>query len=214
MATDNYIRGRMKWARPQGLLFSNDPGTLSNGMFVPQGTVEGSDFIICSDHNRGDISMSQQRIENRVRTVNATMRSYHTADKINLSVNWDRLPSRSHSNAISYNANGKPVFNSQSQEYTENGLPNPYSSTVTTEYTADGGAGGVELLEWYENHPGPFYVYLSYDKYTNFNTDKYSHLNQYSQILYMYFSSFDYNVTKRGGTNHDLWNVSMTLEEV
>ena len=52
MATSNYIQGRIKWARPQGLLFSNDPGTLNNGMYVPIGTQEGTDFIILSDHNR------------------------------------------------------------------------------------------------------------------------------------------------------------------
>ena len=195
MATSNYIQGRIRWARPQGLLFSNDAGTLSNGIFVPQGTQEGSDFIICTDHNRGEISMSQQRIENRLRTVNGTMRSYHTADKINLSVSWSNLPSRSYSSDAQFNDSGKYVG-------------------TGTEYTADGGAGGVEMLEWYENHPGPFYVFLSYDKYTNFDTDRYRHLGQYSQVLHMYFSSFDYNIQKRGATNHDLWNVTMTLEEV
>lgn len=195
MATSNYIQGRIRWSRPQGLLLSNDAGTLSNGMFVPMGSVEGQDFIICSDHNRGEISMSQQRIENRLRTINGTMRSYHTADKINLSVTWTNLPSRSYSSASTFDDAGK---------YSGSGI----------EYTADGGAGGVQLLEWYEDHPTPFYVYLAYDKYTAFNNDPYSHLNQYSQVLHMYFSSFDYNIVKRGATNHDLWNVTMTLEEV
>lgn len=215
MATSQYMLGRVKWARPQALLFSNDPGTLSNGIFVPQGTTEGSDFIILSDHNRSEISMSQQRIENRLRTINGTMRSYHTADKINLSTSWNMLPSRSYSNDVTYGGSGQPVYGNEDQVYTENGLPSPYSAvTNTTEYTADGGAGGVELLEWYENHPGPFYVYLAYDKYTNFNTNKYQHLNQYSQVLHMYFSSFDYNVAKRGATNFDMWNVNLSLEEV
>lgn len=215
MATSSYMLGRVKWSRPQGLLLSDDPGTLSNGIFVPSGADEGTDFIICSDHNRGEINLSQQRIENRIRTINGTMRSYHTADKTNLSVSWNMLPSRSYSNEITFDSNGNPVFNNEAQQYTENGLPSPYSTnTTTTEYTADGGAGGVELLEWYENHTGPFYVYLSYDKYTNFNNDKFNHLNQYSQVLHMYFSSFEYNVVKRGATNFDLWNVSMSLEEV
>lgn len=214
MATSTYIQGRVKWSRPQALLFSNNSGTLSNGIFVPQGD-EFSDFIILSDHNRGDINMSQQRIENRLRTINATMRSYHTADKINLSVSWNMLPSRSFSNGVTFDENGKPIYNSEPQEYQQNGLANPFSAgTTTTEYTADGGAGGVELLEWYEDHPGPFYVFLSYDKYTNFNDNPFNHLNQYSQVLHMYFSSFDYNIVKRGSTNFDLWNVNMTLEEV
>lgn len=195
MATSNYIQGRTRWARPQGLLFSNDPGTLNNGIFVPQGSGEGIDFIICSDHNRGEIALSQQRIENRLRTINGTMRSYHTADKLNLSVSWSNLPSRSYSASVQFDESGK------------------YAGDAT-EYTADGGAGGVELLDWYESHPGPFYVYLSYDKYSAFNSDKYNHLDQYSQVLHMYFSSFDYNIQKRGATNHDLWNLSLTLEEV
>lgn len=194
MATKNYMEGRVRWARPQGLLFSNNAGTLSDGIFVPIGD-ENTDFIICSDHNRGEISFNQQRIENRLRTINGTMRSYHTADKLSLSVSWNNLPSRSYSASVAYDEAGK---------YTGG----------ATEYTADGGAGGVQLLEWYENHPGPFYVFLSYDKYTAFNADQYNHLSQYSQVLHMYFSSFDYNVSKRGATNHDLWNVSMALEEV
>ena len=215
MATSSYMIGRTKWSRPQGLLFSNDPGTLSNGIFVPQGATEGADFIILSDHNRGEINMAQQRIENRLRTINGTMRSYHTADKLNLSVSWSNLPSRTFSEDVTFNSSGKAIVGSVEQQFSSNGLPSPYTpATTATEYTADGGAGGVELLDWYESHPGPFYVYLSYDKYTNFNEDKYQHLNQYSQVLHMYFSSFDYNIVKRGGTNHDLWNVSLTLEEV
>lgn len=195
MATSNYMLGRVRWARPQGLLFSNDAGTLDSGIFVPQGTVEGQDFIILTDHNRAEISMTNVRLENRMRTINGTMRSYHTADKLNLSVSWQNVPSRSYSSDPTYSVDGA---------YTGSG----------DEYTADGGAGGVEMLEWYENHSGPFYVYLSYDKYTNFDTNKYQHLNQYSQVLHMYFASFDYTISKRGSTNHDLWNVSMTLEEV
>lgn len=215
MATDSYIQGRMKWTRPQGLLFSNDAGTLSNGSYVPIGTQEGTDFIILSDHNRSEINLSQQRIENRLRTINATMRSYHFADKLNISVAWNNLPSRSYSASVTYNSSGQPIYNSNVQDYTENGNPNPYSMvTTTTEYTADGGAGGVELLEWYEDHPGPFYVYLSYDKYTNFSSSPFNHLNQYNQILQVYFSSFDYSIVKRGSTTHDLWNISLSLEEV
>jgi hypothetical protein len=84
------------------------------------------------------------------------------------------------------------------------------------EYTVDRGAGGAELLDWYENHQGSFWVYLAYDKYTNFGKDDaaYGHLAQYNQIIEMFISDFSYSVERRGGTNHDLWNVSVTLEEV
>ena len=195
MATSNYMSGRVKWARPEALLFSDNAGTLSNGIFVPQGSEADGNFIILSDHNRGSINLSQQRIENRLRTINGTMRSYHTADKINLSVSWTNLPSRAHS---------------KEESYTEGGIYNGGGAS----YTADNGAGGVQLLEWYQDNPGPFYVYVSYDKYINFTTDRYAHLNQYSQVLHMFFSSFDYTISKRGATNHDLWDISLSLEEV
>jgi hypothetical protein len=58
-------------------------------------------------------------------------------------------------------------------------------------------------------------MYLSYDKYSNFGNDDaaFGHLNSYNQIMQVYFSDFNYTVTKRGGSNFDLWNVSVTLEE-
>lgn len=80
-------------------------------------------------------------------------------------------------------------------------------------YTVDGGAGGADILEWYENHTGPFFVYLSYDKPQNFNGD-YGRLNEYSEVIEMYISDFSYNVVRRGGTNYDFWDISVTLEEV
>ena len=63
-------------------------------------------------------------------------------------------------------------------------------------------------------------MYMAYDKYTNFPTDgevvnaSYGHLAQYNQIMQVYISDFNYSVVKRGGANHDLWNISVTLEEV
>jgi hypothetical protein len=85
------------------------------------------------------------------------------------------------------------------------------------QYTSDGGAGGVELLEWYSTHQDSFWVYLSYDKYTNFSEEdenKYSRLGQYNEIMEMYITNFSYSVEKRGGLTHDLWNISVSLEEV
>jgi len=89
-----------------------------------------------------------------------------------------------------------------------------YDAT-NSQYTIDGGAGGAELLDWYENHSGTFYVFLAYDKFTEFgrNDAAYAHLNQYQEILEMYITNFNYSVQKRGGTNFDMWNINMTLEE-
>jgi hypothetical protein len=85
------------------------------------------------------------------------------------------------------------------------------------QFTSDGGAGGLEILDWYNSYKGSFYVYLAYDKYTEFSNndpEKYSRLKQYNEIIEMYISSFTYSVEKRGSSNHDLWNISVSLEEV
>lgn len=186
MATSAYISGRKRYARPQAMLWSDTAGTLSNGIWVPEGE-EGVDFLILSDHNRGEISVSSQRIENKQRMINGRMRSYFIADKVSFSVSWQRLPSRSYSSSPEFDSSGK------------------YSGSGT-EYTVDGGAGGSQMYQWYRDHPGAFWVYLSYDK----NGDE---LGIYNDRRQMFFSSFDHVVEKRGATNHDFWNISLTLEE-
>jgi hypothetical protein len=207
MSSANYMTGRKKYSRPQGMLWSENPGTLVDGLYVPTGYEIGSNtgsetntslynqFLVLSDDGRSPMSFTQNRIEKRERMINGRMRSYHIADKLNLSTSWTMLPSRS------YQSN--PDFNPTT------------GKSIKTGYTTDGGAGGVELLDWYENHQGSFWVYLSYDKYSTFGKDDsaYDHLNQYSELVEMFFSDFSYSVEKRGGTNHDLWNISVTLEE-
>ena len=91
----------------------------------------------------------------------------------------------------------------------------PNITIQNQQYTTDGGAGGVELLDWYENHQGSFWMFLSYDKYKNFGSDNkaYGHLPQYSQLIEVFFSDFKYTVSKRGNMM-DLWNIDVTLEEV
>jgi hypothetical protein len=211
MATSAYLTGRKRYSRPQSILWSNNAGTLSNGLYVPNGievgaTTEETDpdlldqFIILSDHNRGEMQFNNQRIEQRQRTINGRMRSYHIADKLSMSVSWNMIPSRGYA--------GLPG-------YSETTGLSPDIRT-TDEYTADGGAGGGEILDWYENHQGPFWMYLAYDKYKNFDGQDYQYdaLNKYNQIIQVYFADFNYSVVKRGATNHDLWNISVTLEEV
>jgi hypothetical protein len=196
VSSKTYIQNRWSYNRPQAIAWSNNPGILSEGLVVPAG-IEGSDFIILSDHNRNEISVGSDRIENRQRMISGTMRSYHIADKLNISFGWEMLPSRSFSD--------NPNFN-------EYGNPDP----SITEYTADRGAGGVDVVKWYEEHPGSFYMFMSYDRHDKFadQFDEYDHLKQYNDIIEVYFSSFSFNVIKRGGTNHDLWNIDLSLEEV
>lgn len=239
MATSGYINGRKKYYRPQAMLWSDSPGTLSNGIYVPSGFEKYSNltgltpaqvndsFLILSDHNRNDLDVSTQRFEQRQRMINGSMRSYHIADKLTISTSWNLLPSRSYS--------FRPDFNQTTGIADTNSTisnPNPPPALFPIEeYTADGGAGGAEMLEWYQNHTGPFWVFLAYDKFTNFGNDDaaYLHLPQYNQVLQMYISSFNYSVVKRGQAfntgrdeegniirtgGYDMWNITLTLEEV
>ena len=43
---------------------------------------------------------------------------------------------------------------------------------------------------------------------------EYLHLSQYSDVIEVQFANFDYSVIQRGGTTHDFWNISVTIEEV
>lgn len=218
MATASYMTGRRKYQRPQAMLWSENSGTLVDGVYVPNGLEIGQDpgsvtdeslynqFLILSDDNRQDIDFKPIRIEKRERMINGRMRSYHIADKLQLSTSWQMLPSRSYFTV--------PEFNATTGVSPHNGYGSPTGADL--QYTTDGGAGGVELLDWYENHQGPFWVYLAYDKYSNFGKDSeaYAHLPQYNQLIQMYFTDFNYSVVKRGGNNFDFWNITVTLEEV
>jgi hypothetical protein len=196
MATSGYLLGRKRFNRPQGVIWANNSGILSNGIVVPDG-VEGEDFIVLSDHGRGELGFNKQRIENRKRLVNGNMRSYHVADKVSVSWSWDMIPSRAFSN--------DPIFSNTTGKQT----------SLSQEYTADGGAGGVDLIKWYEDNPGSFYMFLAYDRYDKFDSSAYANMDKYNEVLEVYFSSFDYTVVKRGSTNtHDFFNVDVSLEEV
>jgi len=210
VATSGYMAGRRGYlagaSRPQAILFSNNSGTLQGGNYIPNGN-EWEDFIILTDGNRGEISMSQQRLESRQRMINGNMRSYWTADKLNLSTSWSRIPSRAYSESVDFDANTGQITD---------------PSGTYTMYTVDGGAGGVDMLNWYEDHPGPFYVFLAYDKFRVDGVEDFNRLSKYNQVMKMYFSSFDYSIEKRGGawssggtaTGFDFWNINMSLEEV
>lgn len=219
MATTAYMMGRKKYARPQAVIFSENPGTTQIintgaederithypdgyeiGADVPVGTDQSlvNQFLILSDHNRSPIDITFNRLEQRERMINGRMRSYHIADKIELSLSWEMLPSRSFPGATGFSALGTTGY------------------TKTEEYTADNGAGGVELLDWYKNHTDSFWVFLSYDNYKNYNVadSAYNQLNEYSQAIEMFISSFDYSVVKRGNGTYDFWNIDIGLEEV
>lgn len=237
MATNAYMTNRKKYGRPQAMLWANNPGTSVGGLYipsgfevgqtVPEGTTEQdslNEFLILSDDNRSPLQFNSLRIEKKERMINGRMRSFHVADKLELSTSWSMLPSRSFSEFPGFDEFGRQQELVTSVDDDNNSVtPNKTIQLSGSplykdqQYTSDGGAGGLEMLDWYNYYKGPFYVYLAYDKYTEFagsDTQKYSRLGQYNEILEMYISSFTYSVEKRGGSNHDLWNISVSLEEV
>ena len=102
-----------------------------------------------------------------------------------------------------FRSNDIPTFD------TETGL------STNKSYTTDGGAGGADMLEWYDSHKGSFWVFLAYDRKGIFKgtAEPYRHLQQYNQLIEMFISDFSYSVEKRAN-KFDYWNVSVTLEEV
>lgn len=209
MASQAYKAGRQKYARPQAMLWSNNPPQILNNEYVPIGYEIGSvtptnasltnDFLILSDHNRQPLDFKTNRIETRKRMINGQMRTYHVADKLQISTSWQMIPSRGFASS--------PLFDQGTGD----------TPLVTgDQFTVDGGAGGIEMLDWYESHTGSFWVYLSYDKYNEFaptDESRYRRLGQYAYAVKMFISSFDYNVVKRGNAGHDLWNIQLSLEE-
>lgn len=225
MSKASYMQGRQQYSRPQGMLFADNPGYTVDGGYVPYGNEVGSTgyfdepgtFLILSDDNREPISVTPQRIEQRQRMVNGHMRSYHIADKLKISASWKMLPSRSMSLSPMFESAPETMWTPGKSKYlVPNNEANPYIG-VADAYTSDLGAGGVELLDWYENNPGSFWVYLSYDKYTNFselpNQDPYRQYAKYNEVVEVFFSDFSYQIVKRSGSNYDYWDVSLTLEE-
>lgn len=199
MTNTSYVQGRWNLKglrkRPQAIAWSNNYGSFDeSGLLTPNGT-EYEDFIILSDHNRSQIDVANIRIENKQRTVGGSMRSYHTADKKSYSTSWTALPSRAFSGDPEFNASGLPTVN-------------------LTDYTADGGSGGVDIVKWYEDHPGSFYMFLAYDRYDKFITNKYSKLSQYNDVVEVMISSLTYSIVKRGGSTFDFWDINLSLEEV
>jgi hypothetical protein len=221
-----YVANRQKYNRPQAILFSENDGTPDgSGKIYPDGYEVGANtdspktFLILSDHNRSPIDVKTERIEERKRMINGRMRSFHIADKISISISWDNLPSRRYLDDPDFNLDTGVPTNTAFSSYLED--PNSHQEF---QQTVDGGAGGADILEWYENHTGPFFVYLSYDKPQNFVTNKYDHLQEYTEIVEMYISDISYSVTKRSHINaksalespsgFDYWDISITLEEV
>lgn len=209
-----YIQNRKRYTRPQGLLFANSPGTVDSGYYVPEGnefgTTNGGEYLspewmVLTDDNRKEINLSFERIEQRKRMVNGRTRSVHVADKLKLSTSWDMIPSR---------AFYGPATTAIIQEGDDRGDENYTAMAPSSRFTTDGGAGGADMLRWYKEHPGTFWVFIAYDNFHNYDaeTDPWEYLGRYNERVEMYLSDFSHSVVKRGGL-YDFWNVSLSLEE-
>lgn len=216
MTTNTYMSGRKKYQRPQALMFSENPGVIGENGQIPVGYEIGANsgeesdlsllnqFLILTDDNRQPIDFKLIRIEKRERMINGRMRSYHIADKRSFSVSWNMVPSRAFNANPNFNDSGVSSVTGQGR-----------SSAADSSYTTDGGAGGVEIKDWYDNHAGSFWVFIAYDNYKAVGLDAPgTNLHKYNEVLEMFITDFSYSVQKRGGSNYDFWNVSMTLEEV
>jgi hypothetical protein len=212
--------GRKKYGRPQAMLFSNNPGYFDNGKILPDGD-ELKDFIILSDDNRSSIRIVPERIEKRQRMVTGRMRSYHIADKLRISTSWSNLPSRSFAVDPDFETDvmfspGRPTSLVSNVEIDSTIRPvSPFGSPYfkDQQHTSDGGAGGADLLEWYNNNKGSFWVFLSYDNYKNLNNER-DRLAEYSEVVEVFFDNFQYSIVQRGQNNFDYWDVDLGLEEV
>lgn len=183
------LTGKRKYALPQLIVFTDVEPVQDEDGYWNVYDDELTNYLVLSDHNRSSLDVSKTRIEKRERMINGRMRSYHIADKDTLTVSWEMLPSRSY----------------ESYSETARGLM----------FTADSGAGGADLLDWYNNHEGAFYVLLAYDLVLSDGGTLVKTASQnYDRMLPVMFSDFSYSVVKRGQTTHDFWNISLSLEEV
>lgn len=184
MASPTYLANRKMYTKPQAMLLA-DGYTSASGFYVPDG-VEYEDFIILSDANRKEIDVKLERIENKKRMVNGRMRGYHIADKRTYSTSWNMLPSRPFAVAPEFNTSG-------------------IATVPSTDYVADHGAGGQTIKDWYDTHPGEFWLLLSYDAVT------YGSSAGYVEAVRVSCADFQYSIVKRGVV--DFWDVSLALEE-
>lgn len=187
----NYLAGRKRFARPQAMIWSDVRfGFVNNGYVPPTDAIEGRDFLVITDHLRGDISIDVERIESRNRMVGGTSRSHHMADKLKFSTDWTDLPSRIAAQPVEFDLN------------------TGYRVGGGELYVVDGGGAAIDMIDWYDTHPGPFWLYLSYDLGAAVDFR-----GTYSKEYHVFFSSaLGRTLTARGGI--DLWNINVSLDEV
>ena len=175
------------WSRPSLVLFTESQPSASIASAGAWVIGSAGTYMYLTDDNRSDLSVSVDRIEYKKRMINGTMRSYHVADKKSFNLSWNNIPSRA--------------------EFVSEVSLKRSGVNLTTNW-----AGASEMKKWHEDHNGSFYMLLVYDY--NYRQTSASNISLANSIEYykVFFESFTYNVTKRGGI-YDLWDVSMSLVE-
>lgn len=147
--------------------------------------VKGGPLSKLSDHNRSPLSEEVERVENKKRMANGTLRRYSVVKKRTYTCSWELLPS---TNTVS------------------GGLK-----------TADGGLAGEDLEALHNNYDTPIRMILRRGSARGLSVPTvadtalpYSDDDFY--IVNVMISEFSKDTVKRGKV--DLWNVSITFEEV
>lgn len=143
-------------------------------------------IVKVSDHGRSALSEDWERIETKTRMADGTLRRYSVAKKRIWSCSWTNLPS---TNLI---ANGF--------------------------HTVDSGMAGEDIETWVNTVDVPFRMILRRGSARDLATPNpaegllpYQDANFY--IVNVMITDFDKEVVKRGKLA-DLWDISITLEEV
>ena len=142
-------------------------------------------IVRLSDHNRSPLQEGIERIENKQRMADGTLRRYSVAKKRTWSVDWKSLPSS--------------------------------NNVVGALKTADGGMAGEDIENWHNSIDGAFRMILrrgsAKDKVTpNPAEGLLPYTDSDFYIVNVMITDFDKDVVKRGRV--DLWDLSITLEEV
>lgn len=116
-----------------------------------------------TDHNRSELGVGVNRIEDSKRMANGTMRKYVIADKRTFDVSWTDLPDKDTA-------------------------------------TVDGFWGGRSIENFYNANAGQFTLRIT-------NHD--STFTEYTVV----FTDFNKLIKKRG-ESFEMWDVSLTMEEV
>jgi hypothetical protein len=177
------------------MAFQLAPAVIVNGYYP---STSAASFMF-SDHSRGDIDVSYDRLEKSIQLANGLTRKYVISTKKSISLSWDNLPS-SASATVDKGAGAYEL-----QKFYDNNFNN--SITVTT--FTDQGSGT------------PLYSGLALPGTSASPYPILSAMPSAAGVSWTAFiDSFSCNVNKRfygGGTvargKYDLWNVSITLKE-